>query len=943
MTRSRPYILTALLIDILESEGWQFGTGQHLRLQDLLRQLPPDTDDDALGLALAPILARNAREQELVYEKLKECSKKADELVEVTPEPLAPKMAEVERELRKWYWRIWIPLGLLGMLAIVIALFTLWQKGPATVHLKQEWGLKPGQSLQLCPSGLPKSDSLPARLSQLIIDYSRSPGANAHLTEGVLGKREGPTNPDSGRMTGSSTLGRFSVINDTCLYYTAKDSVGTDSLVLGLSYSDDKQAELQLKVFISSTEVTEEEKPDSSQVATQSLFTEVEFPHPHNILELAIEEPSAWVVLLAKHWPWLRFALFGLLLLAFWAAWKYWLLKRKKLIAELSSRTKPPYVWNIHIPGRDDIVLGQDFANVLQVLRRRTGSDSQWLDVKATIAATAERGGMPEFKFRHITRPVDYLLLIDRQSQHNHRAQLYDALYRAFREQEIEIARFFYDSDIRLCYNEAHPQGLRITEIAQRYGDARLIVFGTGTQLISPLSGKLESWTGVFNAWDERALFTPKPYDEWGRNEHRLSACFDSVLPASLQSLAFWIEETEAKEDARFELWRDKVLDAPAAFWQPDPEVPLPMLQMQYDPLMVKWIAACAIYPALYYDLTVWLGHRVFDQAPKNDRALSLEDLAAVFRLRWFVDGQIPRTARLALLEWLEAEDPDFLLDTRLALADVLRQNRPPEDSAAYNDHALSIALTELMATKDPKRRKALEMEIGKLLEAGAEADFVSLKYLDKPKGLLDFVVPDRWKKYLHPGGKPALGNRLPLLLALLAGLCLLALAGNSRVENWLEKLLNPCKGQTVEYRPKPGTPYGFPKDIKRDLNKDYMLCLDSPEDTVLWVERLTLDLIQLGAFQDVDSLNKTFSDLEGADFYDSLKILQETRQNVLTAFWNKGWLFMSKTKRTLPVSVLSKSIIYGVRFVLKTPPITSLMRRIWTQPTAGAPPLQTI
>jgi len=934
MTRTRPYILTALLLDALEAAGWKIGTGQQLRLQELLRQLPPDTDDEALGLALAPLLARNAQEQALVYEKLEECRRRADEMAEAMPTPSHPEIAEAERAMRQWYWRMWLPLGLIALLAIGIPLwFWLTRAQQQPVLLKQEWVVNVGQTAKLCPSILPASDSLQGKLNALSIKFSKSILSKVQIEGGVRGRGEGTPNPDDAKKNGVSTFGTFFIQNDTCLLYTAKDSIGQDSLVLDLSYADGKTANLQLKIFIAApTKPTITEQPTT--INNTPLFEQKPLPYPHDILSLAIEPPAPWIVSLASWWTWLRWVFLGLLAAALVAAWKYWQQKRRKLIAEMRNRDKPPYVWNIHIPGSDEIALGDDFAHLLQVLRRRASSDTWRLDLKATIAATAERGGMPEFRFRQQTRPVDYLLLIDRQNVYNHRAQLYDALYRAFREQEIEIERFFFDSDIRLCYNEAHPGGLRISDIAQRYGDARLIVVGTGAQLISPISGQVESWAGVFKTWSESALFSPKPHGEWGRNEHRLADYFSAVLPASLQSLAFWASETEDGEDARFDEWRERVQDASAAFWQPDPEVPLPILQMQFEPHIVKWIAACAIYPALHYDLTVWLGKmapsqtqeqtlttfqklskfalaqqqqdsqsKTSKQATKQaiSNQLTLADLSNLFRLRWFVDGQIPQTARAALLDWLQTEDSEFLAATRLALADLLRQNPPPKDSAAHNDHALSVAVTEWLATKDPKRRKELEKQIAQLLDAGAEADFVTLKYLDAPRGPLDFVVPDAWKKYVHPGGQRALGNRLPMFAAVLAGLCIFGFFGNRWVSDWLYKQMNPCTGQTVEYTPRPASIYNFSKDVNADpaqaenaaTAKQYTLCLDSPEDSLLWRERQGLDLIDMGAFAQLDSLSQ-----EPEPSRTDTLFARELQENLLTAYYNKGVYFYGKNMR---------------------------------------------
>ena len=44
------------------------------------------------------------------------------------------------------------------------------------------------------------------------------------------------------------------------------------------------------------------------------------------------------------------------------------------------------------------------------------------------------------------------------------------------------------------------------------------------------------------------------------------------------------------------------------------------------------------------------------------------------------------------------------------------------------------------------------------LLAQGAEPDFTVLKYLHTPRTALDFVVPEAWKKFVHPSGFAALG-----------------------------------------------------------------------------------------------------------------------------------------------------------------------------------------
>ncbi len=173
MTRTRPYLLTALLLDVLETEGWKIGTGQQLRIQELLRQLPDDVDDDALGLALAPLLARNPQEQSLVYEKLEECRRRADELAEVPSAYRAQEQAEAARTHRRW--RIWLPLALLGLLGLGIGI-GYWQMGkPQPVEIiRKEFSVNKGQNTQICPSDFADSDSLRGNVTYLTIMFQNS-------------------------------------------------------------------------------------------------------------------------------------------------------------------------------------------------------------------------------------------------------------------------------------------------------------------------------------------------------------------------------------------------------------------------------------------------------------------------------------------------------------------------------------------------------------------------------------------------------------------------------------------------------------------------------------------------------------------------------------------------------------------------------------------------
>ena len=769
MSIIRTYRIAADLLATLEAESYPLGTGAHLRVQELLRGLPHD-DDETLCTALCAILARNPQEQTHVHERFRESAARTDALLEhlKTEGEKADVFTETETQLRRWGWRTLVPAAFL-LLAALAAVWFFWKEKSKPVVIEKLMIVQGGESRMVCASEI-----------EGLKDFGNVGSTQINYPVNVADLL-----PRERFKTGGTALGSFSLNADTCFIYTARDSVeGLDSIAVQFDFVSGKNATVAFKVLV--------EKPESEVIkppqlpGRDTLFKPKNIPYPHDITECAIQPPPAWQSFLANNLWWLRWA-FLLPFTAFlFALWRWLEFRRRKLIAQMERRDQPPYFWNIRIPGADDIVLGDSFAFALQVMRRRAASDVMRLDLSKTIEKTAERGGMPDFRYRQLTRPVDYLLLIERGDPANHRAQLFDALYRAFRAQEIEIARFWYDGDVRLCFDEQNPKGLHLPELANRFPGARLLVLGNGTQFLSPDSGKPMPWTDTFNAWKERALLTPKPTGDWGLDERRLATLF-TVLPATLQGLGFWVDELDVGQDAHFEDWQKHVKDAPQSIFQPNADDPLSTLMLQFDPQMLRWVAACAIYPSLHWDLTLWLGRQLAvgsEQSAANDShsklsqpskpsqlskpykpaasdeegLVTVENLLRLFRLRWFVDGEMPQSARAALLDWLERNDPTLLARLRTSLADLLRQNPPPQNSAAFDDYALNIALNEWLATQDPARKKELEAEIARRLEAGAKPDFTVLKYLERPRSALDFVVPDAWKKYVYPGGYRALG-----------------------------------------------------------------------------------------------------------------------------------------------------------------------------------------
>ena len=90
--------------------------------------------------------------------------------------------------------------------------------------------------------------------------------------------------------------------------------------------------------------------------------------------------------------------------------------------------------------------------------------------------------------------------------------QLFDSLYYSLADKEVNMERFFYDRDLRLCYNDTQPDGIHLEELAKSYPNTRLLIVGNCRALLSPKSGQLMEWTGeVFKKWKARAILNPIP------------------------------------------------------------------------------------------------------------------------------------------------------------------------------------------------------------------------------------------------------------------------------------------------------------------------------------------------------------------------------------------------------------------------------------------------
>jgi len=424
--------------------------------------------------------------------------------------------------------------------------------------------------------------------------------------------------------------------------------------------------------------------------------------------------------------------------------------KNRQLLLRKQRGKKPPFVWPIRIkafaPGLFDPDL---FSKAARLMRRRQTGEAYRLDVAASVAATAAARGYPTFRYKLDTKPPEYLILIERASFRDHQARLFNELTTALEREGIFVARYFYDRDPRVCCAEAGGGCMSLPELHSKFPSHRLLVFGDGEKILDPVTGALASWTTVFSGWSDRALLTPAAPAEWGFREISVASLF-IVLPASLAGLLTLVTHFESLTETDVRAWRARstekvpVLDAgPAA---------VIALKSYLGDSTFQWLCACAVYPELHWDLTLYFG----SLSVMGGDLIREENLLRLIRLPWFRSGVIPDEVRWLLLREL---DPARERAIRLALIEVLEHDAPPAETYAADAYQLNLVVQRWLSRAERERRRELLKALPATAQQQLTSDYTTLRFLEaEPLSALNVYLPPRLRRAFYQKGIAAFG-----------------------------------------------------------------------------------------------------------------------------------------------------------------------------------------
>ncbi|MBS1792067.1 MAG: PASTA domain-containing protein [Acidobacteria bacterium] len=508
---------------------------------------------------------------------------------------------------------------------------------------------------------------------------------------------------------------------------------------------------------------------------------------------------------------WYHWLLIASPLLLF-AAWLMLRWRRRRALLQKLQAVGSPNLRRLTVRGASEhLFQSQIFRRAVQDLRRHRRVEVRELDIPATVSATIRRGGMFQPLYGARKALPEYLLLIDRASPSDEQARFADELSQRLEAGGVFVDRFYFQNDPRTCrQREASSPMVTLLDLAARYPDHQLLIFSDGAGFISPLTGEPEHWLTSLSHWPRRVLLTPELDEQTGYPELALAEHDFLVLPANDDGFLALTEAVNAGElpnpkskpgaGTNASSFPRLILERPKR-WLERHEPRPAVLKELCDQLRAflgedgwYWLAACAVYPALSWDVTLYLGYKLFADRISNptvSEGLSFEDrLLSLVRLPWFRYGSMPDWLRLRLIESFTQEQEAAVrrtIETMLLSALEHPQEGIPLELAEPTE---ANWWPRLKAKWEARwRNKRIAGLIEREPEDSPLKDFVFLGFLSGSRTRrLTVKLPELLNRVLFPQGQAVLGFR-PVTVAALA--ILLSASGAAYVVNRSQQVTN--------------------------------------------------------------------------------------------------------------------------------------------------------
>jgi formylglycine-generating enzyme required for sulfatase activity len=446
---------------------------------------------------------------------------------------------------------------------------------------------------------------------------------------------------------------------------------------------------------------------------------------------------------------------------------------------ELEDKYPIPDLEPYELPYRDQrgqISVPADFYRMADVLRRREIGNRRTFDPDASVRATVRRGGYASYREKGLSRPVSYLILVQRHDERHQQDRLLARLVDFLHSQDAPVEIFWHEGAFQRAW--AKPgEGMPMGQLRRQYPQHRLIILGDAHGLVSqgpgPEPNLVKSRLQPLLGWSRRLILTPEPAQDWAWQEGLLHAHF-LLYPLTTAGILAGLEDLDQTE----EYLPGDFLLARAHARQQFPEesarfVPLGSVEalrdwLADDPDLWRWLGGLAVAARPDWSLSIAIG-RALGVAVTHDRLLRLS------RISWLAENRPATALRLDLLR--QADPADLRLARETMLAELEAIKAQVAGSFAELELRSSEAVQHFaLDPRDPGHKQAIRelQDYGLIpLEQVAELEYIVAEQADgeglpatAKRSLQDWLntpEPGRWRSW-------ELGAMLLILLLSLGG-----------------------------------------------------------------------------------------------------------------------------------------------------------------------------
>ncbi len=713
-------------MNLLAQEGFDLSPDRVLRIEHALLNMPFDPAQDPVGkleLYLAPLVAQDESSQERFYALFKVW---ADSLVPKEDSAPVPRNNEVEQRKRRERRAIGLIASAIALLVVGLAVWLMWPKPvpprQTAAFSADSTCLAVGSEVQLrylSPDttatfrwdfGDGQSDTTTLNPihryrepGEYIISLNLlEPGREDTATQFIYVRPEGPAPRADFRI---DSLGdnryRLVPLSPDTLAFTYTWGLGKgesdkpDALEPLVRFEPNQLHYLSLTVGVKGA-------GDACAVkTTQRLDLRKELITLAPALSARMEDVRS------TNWTLLAWFLPLALVLLGWLGWRAYRLWQRRLPGgpTLSEALDPGNGPPIFLDFADTAALpvaNDTFHAVANRMKQRSESETERIDLSATLRATIRNAGFPEFRYQRPSRATEFLALVQTQGEEDQQARLFTRYLQRLQAEQVVVDIWYFTEDLRACFR---PGGERasLSRLLDTYCNARLLVYGDASTLLAPFSFEvLPGLERLLAGWEHKAWFTPQPPADWGRAERQAARMF-LLLPADLNGQLESQDAWQEQQDFDFRalqrhFMRQERFDALSDY----DFLRVADLKAWLGEERFQWLAATALYPRPVWEITLAMGMAL------SPGSAGFDDLLRLTSIPWLQNGDLSETLRAELVAELSSANEQT---AREVLRDLLRRTDPPEQSFAAQEKAIQLTVQEaFLQPGDPGKQEALRL-----------------------------------------------------------------------------------------------------------------------------------------------------------------------------------------------------------------------------------------